>query len=109
MFHNVLTPSPLYQNVFRAATLGPHVAGANPSTSFLVENLLRERTSPLLPRPVPTSPPSSIVQLRSQGSPASTTAVSAATPYLKFGVSAILGTDTHKSQSEYPIGIVIDL
>ncbi|KAK7098814.1 homeobox protein DBX1-A-like [Littorina saxatilis] len=124
MFPNVLAPSPIYQGVFRAGQLHPHPALSlshpghpslphHSSASFMVENLLRERSS-LLHRPTPTTlSPLGMGSLPplSRGSPVSpepttTTTTSSSgtkttTPYLKFGVSAILGTDKeqHKPTS----------
>ena len=63
MFHNVLAPSPLYQNMFRPPVgMAAHPAYGPPhslpgSTSFLVENLLRERHPGLMgPTPGGTPP-----------------------------------------------------
>ncbi|XP_074660557.1 homeobox protein DBX1-A-like [Tubulanus polymorphus] len=108
MYGGVIAPSPLYQNVLRAAQL--HHQGALPqplinhaSNSFLVENLLRDGG-------MVTSRPS---RLQTGGSPplhrASPSPVkehtrdlsvskdssnsSPSTPYLKFGVNAILSPD----------------
>lgn len=116
MFPNVLSPSPLYQGIFRAGQLAPHpglahtLPGhsvmAHSSTSFLVENLLRERTS-LLHRPTPTVVTSvgvDTVSSLSRRSPITldvpgTSSSTRTTPYLKFGVSAILGDDQKKTPS----------
>lgn len=67
MFPNVLTPSPLYQGLFRAPTMpglahpqpmnpAAAAAAAAASTSFLVENLLRERQQQIPPGLIVTSP-----------------------------------------------------
>ncbi|XP_076471873.1 uncharacterized protein LOC143301456 isoform X2 [Babylonia areolata] len=136
MFPNVLAPSPIYQGVFRAGQLTSHPALAPPhphpalphsSASFMVDNLLRERTSSLLHRPTPTAAALSPLGVAaaaslpglSRGSPVSpepatttttptsspatssgtTAATTKTTPYLKFGVSAILGTDKEQTSS----------
>ncbi|XP_071099500.1 homeobox protein DBX1-A-like [Haliotis cracherodii] len=103
MFPNVLSPSPLYQSVFRApALLHPNPSVATSSASFLVENLLRERSSGFLARPTPTTPPVSVgsgfVHVTRDQDPIPTSSSSGTTPYLKFGVSAILGTDSSQQK-----------
>ena len=130
MFPNLLAPSPVYQSMFRAPALPGHPQAVSiGSTSFLVENLLRERqvTVPAHPQPtyltarpmgtsplglVITSPPSESSS-PSQPSPnmrhqpreertrdpctpppaPPTTSTPSTTPYLKFGVSAILSPE----------------
>ena len=67
MFPNMLAPSPLYQGLFRAPTVpglahpqpmspAAAAAAAAASTSFLVENLLRERSQQIPPGLIVTSP-----------------------------------------------------
>ena len=66
MFPNMIAPSPVYHSLFRAPALPGQHPGLAASTSFLMENLLRERqahglsTHPaglLAPRPLLTVPP----------------------------------------------------
>ncbi|XP_041366557.1 homeobox protein DBX1-A-like isoform X2 [Gigantopelta aegis] len=106
MFPNVLAPSPIYHNVFRAPSLvHPQPTSAAPSASFLVESLLRERTSGFLTRPTPTNPPVSVgagfCHVMREHDADTTSSTASRTPYLKFGMSTILGTDNnHKTSSE---------
>ncbi|KAK3103048.1 hypothetical protein FSP39_016065 [Pinctada imbricata] len=97
MFPNVLSPSHLYQSYLRSAAAQLEAQGSNPatSTSFLVENLLRERNQSLFARHFPLAHgltpglppvPCSVSDSTQNGT-------SATTPFLKFGVSAILGAD----------------
>ncbi|XP_077994801.1 homeobox protein DBX1-B-like [Glandiceps talaboti] len=101
MFHNVLAPSPVYQNVFRPPTAPPPPTSA--STSFYVENLLRNSTPTCcIARPIPTTQSVTTVptlcmnsECRTCTSTAvSTTAAETTGTYLKFGVNAILSSAT---------------
>ncbi|XP_033112920.1 homeobox protein DBX1-B-like [Anneissia japonica] len=60
MFPNVLTPSPMYRSIFhpRVIAIGnPHIQAAVPTnTSFLIKDILAEKSSNKLPRPIPTHP-----------------------------------------------------
>lgn len=59
MFHSVITPSPLYQSVFRPVLMPQlpqqpsNVYGA--SNTFLMDNLLRDRSAAFIARPIPTT------------------------------------------------------
>ncbi|KAK3591890.1 hypothetical protein CHS0354_005100 [Potamilus streckersoni] len=100
---NVMTPSQIYQNLFRTLPMIPQPVPTT-STSFLVENLLREGHTSLISRPAPMShtvvssgllTPSPANRLPEQPSRTSNNVgINSPTPYLKFGVSAILGTDS---------------
>ncbi|ESO82387.1 hypothetical protein LOTGIDRAFT_64310, partial [Lottia gigantea] len=94
MFPNIIAPSPIYQSLFRAPILhqGPAVTG---SASFLVENLLRERTSGFLARPQ-HGQVQNLAQSERDSPP---TSAASSTPFLKFGMNAILGKDSPKSSS----------
>lgn len=125
MFQNTMSPSQVYQSLFRTLPLVPQPVPSS-SASFLVENLLREGQSALISRPM-TSIPTGVVglpglgvtavpsiarnmdQLNTMASMASMasmtsqsniiTSVNNVTPYLKFGVNAILGSDSNDSKS----------
>lgn len=100
MFPNILTPSPLYQSMLRSASVGQQPSSA--STSFLVENLLRDRGSGLVARPLPgTVPVSSSLGQRPADSQSSTSSTPTSTPYLKFGVNAILSPDTPSKTGKF--------
>ncbi len=136
MFPNLLSPSPVYQGMFRAPAMPGHPSGISlTSTSFLVENLLRERQQVMVPaHPQPTyltartmstsplgvvvasppsrnsSPVSPSPKSRSReerpkdsGTPTSSpsSSTSSSTPYLKFGVSAILSADISPKNGKY--------
>ena len=161
MFHNVLAPSPLYHSVFRApVALGGHHPGLGQSlvgsTSFLVENILRERhplmvgsppqahqhppphqqlntqphphlvrslpgmphgthqqqPPPRLPPASPCSPPRGSPSPPGHLSPLppgadrdkpNDSVLPPVTPYLKFGVSAILSADVSPKNCKYNI------
>ncbi|KAL3842371.1 hypothetical protein ACJMK2_020392 [Sinanodonta woodiana] len=100
---NVMTPSQIYQNLFRTLPMIPQPVPTT-STSFLVENLLREGHTSLISRPSPMSHTvvssgllASSPANRLQEQPSRTSnnvGINSPTPYLKFGVSAILGTDS---------------
>ncbi|KAK6183847.1 hypothetical protein SNE40_002379 [Patella caerulea] len=94
MFPNIIAPSPIYQSLFRTPLLqqAPSVTG---SASFLVENLLRERTSGFLTRP-PHGLATNAIHHERDSPPASN---SSPAPFLKFGVSAILGKESPKTSS----------
>ncbi|NP_001158370.1 developing brain homeobox 1 [Saccoglossus kowalevskii] len=102
MFHNVLAPSPVYQNVFRPPTV-PQPAPAA-STSFYVENLLRNSAPACcIARPIPTTQTATTVSTLCMHSDCRTCSSSAAVTtaasetsgtYLKFGVNAILSSAT---------------
>ena len=117
MFQNVMSPSQMYQSLFRTLPLVPQPV-ASTSTSFLVENLIREGHPALMSRQGTTLPtvvsagltgvdPSAMSMLgRSMEHVVPATSgngVSDVTPYLKFGVSAILGNDTDNKPSKYPL------
>ncbi|KAL4224490.1 Developing brain homeobox 1 [Mactra antiquata] len=120
MFQNAMSPSQVYQSLFRTLPLVPQPVPSS-SSAFLVENLLREGQSALISRPI-TSMPTGVVGLTGLGvsgvptigrsmeqlnSIASMTSqtngvssnVNNVTPYLKFGVNAILGSDSNDSKS----------
>lgn len=108
MFPNILSPSPLYQSLFRNGQLIPQPPMAATSASFLVENLLRDRNHALLTRQ--GLPPFTCPTTFSQVLPnniQTTPTTSAGTvnpvnqaPYLKFGVNAILGRDSTSPKSD---------
>ena len=114
MFQNMMTQSQMYQSLFRNLPLVPQ-PGPTSSASFLVENLLREGHSALMSRPMTTVPTgvvgfpglsfSSVPNMNLGRSPetlsvaTSTANTNNVTPYLKFGVSAILGSDNTDSRS----------
>lgn len=107
MFHNVLAPSPLYQNMFRHGSVVPHPGVTPTSASFLVENLLRDRNPGLLSRPVPTAQglPVTASPLLHRGHVDHIPVTSVqnqgtANSFLKFGVNAILGTENSVQTSE---------
>ena len=127
MFQNVMSPSQVYQSLFRTLPLVPQPSVATTSASFLVENLLREGQSALISRPV-TSFPAGLAGFANVGvttvpalgrsmehvapvsSPASSinsNNVNNVTPYLKFGVNAILGSETTNSKSSKYLFVVI--
>ena len=118
MFQNMMSPSQVYQSLFRTLPIVPQPTATSSASSatFLVENLLREGQSAFINRPVtslslPTSGlglPAGMVMASNPASGRSqeqvTAQVSSAsinnvTPYLKFGVNAILGSDTTNSKS----------
>ncbi|XP_060074422.1 homeobox protein DBX1-A-like [Ylistrum balloti] len=95
MFPNMISPSPLYHTFFRTAHLAGQPNATAASASFLVENLLRDRGHALLSRNGPGS--AGIVSHPGTGQsqdehivPSSISSQNP-TPYLKFGVNAILG------------------
>lgn len=111
MYPNVITPSPLYQGLFRSPTV-PSQSYTN--SSFLVENLLRSE------RPLGyVSHPSGLAQRPPEKQQAglsfeenvqtlqanrnSTSTSHGHKPYLKFGVNAILASSTSnpKIKSKY--------
>ncbi|XP_070564530.1 homeobox protein DBX1-like [Ptychodera flava] len=102
MFHNVLAPSPVYQNVFRPPAAQPPPTSA--STSFYVENLLRNSAPNCcgIARPLPTTQSATTVPTLCMNSDCrtctstavSTTAAETTGTYLKFGVNAILSSAT---------------
>lgn len=121
MFQNAMSPSQVYQSFFRTLPLVPQPVVTS-SASFLVENLLREGQSALISRPLTTLPAAMGIPgigvsgvptlVRGVESPLDATASSQndanrgnnVTPYLKFGVNAILGSDGNKDSksSKYP-------
>ena len=111
MFPNILAPSPLYQSLFRNGQLVPQPPMVTTSASFLVENLLRDRNQALLARQ--GIPPFTCPTTFSQTLPENiqTTPVTSSgtvnpvnqTPFLKFGVNAILGTESTSPKSGRPI------
>ena len=107
MFPNMLTPSQLYQTYLRSAAAHLEAQGSNPaaSTSFLVENLLRERNQSLFARHfplghgLPAGMPSLPGQMGDNSvSTSSHSSVLSSPPFLKFGVSAILGSEENSSK-----------
>lgn len=109
MFPNVLAPTPVYQSLFRTAHLGQQPTVSTSSASFLVENLLRDRNATLLAQPLPLTPRGAALTLghlsRESGEQPPTSSGSASDvinnrPVLKFGVSAILGTESANKLSE---------
>lgn len=108
MFPNILAPSPLYQSLFRNGQLVPQPPMVTTSASFLVENLLRDRNQALLARQ--GIPPFTCPTTFSQTLPENiqTTPVTSSgtvnpvnpVPFLKFGVNAILGTESTSPKSE---------
>ena len=113
MYQNAMSPSQVYQTLFRNLPLVQQPVVTS-SASFLVENLLRDGQSALISRPL-TSFPAGLglpgmgvtgipAFVRGVDSPLDTTASSQSeasrsnnvTPYLKFGVNAILGSDSSK-------------
>ena len=119
MFQNAMSPSQVYQSLFRTLPLVPQPVPSS-SASFLVENLLREGQTALITRPM-TSLPTGVVGLPGMGvstvpsvarnieqlnTMTSLTSqsnvvsnVNNVTPYLKFGVNAILGSDSNDSKA----------
>lgn len=117
-----MSPSQVYQSLFRTLPLVPQPVPAS-SASFLVENLLRDGQTALISRPVTSltagvvgipglgvsTMPSichSMEQLSAMASMTSQTNSASnaknVTPYLKFGVNAILGSDNIDSKSSPP-------
>lgn len=114
-----MSPSQVYQSLFRTLPLVPQPVPSS-SASFLVENLLRDGQSALIARPM-TSLPTGVIGLPGVGvsavpsvarnidqlnslSPMTSQSnmvgsVNNVTPYLKFGVNAILGSDSNESKS----------
>lgn len=93
MFPNVISPSQLYQTYLRSAANLDCTQGLGqpgPSPSFLVENLLRERNHSLLSRQFPLGRPVLPPQPKSPGE--GTRQNPSNSPFLKFGVNAILGS-----------------
>lgn len=93
MFPNVISPSQLYQTYLRSAAsldASQGLGQAGPSPSFLVENLLRERSHSLLSRQFPLGRPILPPQPKSPGD--GTRQNPSTSPFLKFGVNAILGS-----------------
>lgn len=93
MFPNVISPSQLYQTYLRSAAsldASQGLGQAGPSPSFLVENLLRERSHSLLSRQFPLGRPILPPQPKSPGD--GTRQNPSTPPFLKFGVNAILGS-----------------
>jgi hypothetical protein len=126
MFQNVMTPAQMYQSLFRTLPLVPQpVTSTTTSASFFVENLLREGQTALMTRPMTslasltsmqganvglhgltvTSVPAAV---RAQDAERSMTSSTSSTPYLKFGVNAILGTDKESRSSKCYDFYVID-
>ena len=115
MFQNVMSPSQMYQSLFRTLPLVPQPT-ASTSTSFLVENLIREGHPALISRQGTTLPTavsagltgvdhasamSMLGRSMEQMVPVTSgNSVSDVTPYLKFGVSAILGNDSESKSSK---------
>ncbi|WAR03406.1 DBX1B-like protein [Mya arenaria] len=116
MFQNMMTPQ-MYQSLFRTLPLVPQPVSTS-SASFLVENLLRESQSALISRPV-TSLQAGVIGIPginitgvpglslARGQETLNTATTSSssnnvTPYLKFGVSAILGSDNNDNRSSPP-------
>ena len=118
-----MSPSQMYQSLFRTLPLVPQPT-ASTSTSFLVENLIREGHPALISRQGTTMPtvvsagltgmdPASAMSMlgRSveQMVPATSgSSVSDVTPYLKFGVSAILGNDNENKSSKHFKSLFLD-
>lgn len=106
MFPNVISPSQLYQTYLRSAANLDCTQGLGqpgPSPSFLVENLLRERNHSLLSRQFPLGRPVLPPQPKSPGE--GTRQNPSNSPFLKFGVNAILGSseeDDAQKQVEEP-------
>lgn len=93
MFPNVISPSQLYQTYLRSAANLDCTQGLGqpgPSPAFLVENLLRERNHSLLSRQFPIGRPVLPPQPKSPGE--GTRQNPSNSPFLKFGVNAILGS-----------------
>ncbi|KAH3877520.1 homeobox protein DBX1-like [Dreissena polymorpha] len=118
MFQNVMTPAQMYQSLFRTFPLVPQpVTSTSTSASFFVENLLREGHTEFMTRPMTslaslTSMPGANVGLpggltmtsfqagaRTHDGEHNVTSPSNKTPFLKFGVNAILGTDKESRSS----------
>nr|AUN27673.1 DBX [Lineus ruber] len=115
MYGNVLAPSPIYHSVFRSPLPQPGMT----NTSFLVENLLRDGAVNVGPggfitRPMTTTtPPTSAAMglpshlemdrdyLHVQKTKAAEQAKST-TPYLKFGVNAILSSEVSPKPATSP-------
>lgn len=114
MFQNVMSPSQVYQSLFRTLPLVPQ-PNVTSSASFLVENLLRDGQSALISRPLTTVPTAAVgipglgvstmpalvrgVESTLESSATSPTEANRGnnvTPYLKFGVNAILGSESTK-------------
>lgn len=107
MFPNILAPSPLYQTLFRNGQLVPQPPMVTTSASFLVENLLRDRNQALFARQglQPFTCPTTFSQTPTDNATTPTPVTSssalnaASAPFLKFGVNAILGTDSSSPKS----------
>ena len=113
-----MSPSQMYQSLFRTLPLVPQPT-ASTSTSFLVENLIREGHPALISRQGTTMPTvvsagltgmdhasamSMLGRSVEQMVPATSgSSGSDVTPYLKFGVSAILGNDNETKSSKYQL------
>jgi hypothetical protein len=99
MFPNMISPSQLYQTYLRSAADTQGLSQPGPPNSFLVENLLRERSHSLLSRqfslgrPVLPPQPKSPAEDVQQTSPASS--------FLKFGVNAILGSPEEEDPQKH--------
>ncbi|XP_033752614.1 homeobox protein DBX1-A-like [Pecten maximus] len=95
MFPNMISPSPLYHTFFRTAHLAGQPNATAASASFLVENLLRDRGHALLSRNGPGGtgmvPHPGTGQNQDEHIATSSISGQNPTPYLKFGVNAILG------------------
>lgn len=104
MFPNMISPSPLYHTFFRTAHLAGQSNTSAASASFLVENLLRDRSHALLARSAPgAAGMSSLPGVGQSQDDHLVVPVSVGgggvnpTPYLKFGVNAILGAGSEQS------------
>lgn len=118
MFQNAMTPSQMYQSFFRTLPLVPQPVVTS-SASFLVENLLRDGQSALISRPLSSLPTAAVgipglgistvptlvrgVDSASLETPTSSpndlNRGNSVTPYLKFGVNAILGSENKDNKS----------
>ncbi|OWF51932.1 homeobox protein DBX1-A-like [Mizuhopecten yessoensis] len=101
MFPNLISPSPLYHTFFRTAHLAGQPNATAASASFLVENLLRDRSHALLSRNGPGStgmvPHPGTGQSQDEHIAPSSIGGQNPTPYLKFGVNAILGSGSEQT------------
>ncbi|CAL1542002.1 unnamed protein product, partial [Lymnaea stagnalis] len=102
MFPNMLNPTTLYQNMMRSPLsqyTHPSSLGGG-SASFLMENLLRERTAAaaaaIMPRP---HHPSFVSTASANGHSDTMSYSSSPVPFLKFGMNAILGKDSNRNAS----------